>query len=50
MWRKFGIGNKPKEDGVYVQWKRFNIASGSHDRRIDIKESGQFQISGYNGQ
>jgi len=34
MCKKYGTGNKPREDGIHVEWKGYNITSGSSDRKL----------------
>jgi hypothetical protein len=34
--KKYGVGNKSREDGIYAQWKGYNIASGSCNRKLCI--------------
>jgi hypothetical protein len=34
--KKYGVIDKPREDGIYAQWKGYNIASGPCNRKLHI--------------
>jgi hypothetical protein len=43
MCKKYGIGNKTIEDGIHVQWKGYNIVSGSCNRKLRINITSEAQ-------